>query len=498
MNKIDKKLIGIIVALIVLLFIHSLVKSVDIYYFIFSFSLFLLFVSSLSHINIENIIIDKSKKVSSKLFYGVICNIILINAFYIIIINGVVHILNSSNYFSQLTSILKTMGFTIFVVPILNILCQYLKINKMSQLSCKVKKIFYLMWIALTLSLVIIDNIFHVINYSLVIFIYISQLVSFVIILICCFIRIRNKNIFTLNSQEGFNKLRLKVLLKKIKKILSNNFVTSLRKMIYLSYYYLSIVIVSYLLLFKFNYDFQETCFVIADIYFYNFLFILITIGLIIYFFKDKIAEVINNIKNKEDDIHIDVFFLKLVKNIIPITILMCVLSGPILRFLFNSDNYSIFMFFVWVLPFLILYLVSEKFLEVSLKKKMVYLYLCFGIFMKLVLIVPLINAFYRMGYSFIYGDILSTIIGLFSSFIISIIYFNKKYKINFTKNFEKLLNIIYDNIVLSLILIVTSVIVPLVVSTRLQAIYVLLIYIIVYIVFNFVKKIFNNLWRVK
>lgn len=79
MNKIDKKLIGIIVALIVLLFIHSLVKSVDIYYFIFSFSLFLLFVSSLSHINIENIIIDKSKKVSSKLFYGVICNIILIN-----------------------------------------------------------------------------------------------------------------------------------------------------------------------------------------------------------------------------------------------------------------------------------------------------------------------------------------------------------------------------------------------------------------------------------
>ena len=67
---------------------------------------------------------------------------------------------------------------------------------------------------------------------------------------------------------------------------------------------------------------------------------------------------------------------------------------------------------------------------------------------MKLILIVPLINGFYRMGYSFIYGDILSTIIGLFASFIISIIYFNKKYKINFTKNFEKLLNIIYDNIV--------------------------------------------------
>ena len=95
-------------------------------------------------------------------------------------------------------------------------------------------------------------------------------------------------------------------------------------------------------------------------------------------------------------------------------------------------------------------------------------------------------------------GDILSTIIGLFASFIISIIYFNKKYKINFTKNFEKLLNIIYDNIVLSLILIVTSVIIPLVVSTRLQAFYVLLIYIIIFIVFNFVKKIFNNLWRVK
>lgn len=498
MNKIDKKLIGIIVSLVVLMLVHSLISSVDIYYFTFSFSLFLLFLSSLSHINIENIIIDRSKKAPSKLFYGVICSIILINAFYIIIINGVVHILNNSNYFSQLASILKIMGFTIFIVPTLNILCQYLKINKMSQLSCKVKKIFYLIWIALTLSLVMIDNIFHVINYSLVIFIYIFQLLSFLIIMIYCFIVIRNKNIFTLNQKDNFKRLSIRGLLKKIKKILSNNFVISLRKMVYLSYYYVSIVIVSYLLLFKFNYDFQEACFVIADIYFYNFLFILIIIGLIMYYFKDKIAEVINNIKNKEDNIHIEVFFIKLVKNIIPITILMCVLSGPILRFLFDSDNYSIFMFFIWVLPFLILYLVSEKFLEVSLKKKMLYLYLCFGISMKLVLIVPLINAFYRMGYSFIYGDILSTIIGLFSSFIISIIYFNKKYKINFTKNFEKLLNIIYDNIVLSLILIVTSVIVPLVVSTRLQAIYVLLIYIIVYIVFDFVKKIFNNLWRVK
>ena len=498
MNKIDKKLIGIIVALIVLLFIHSLVKSVDIYYFTFSFSLFLLFVSSLSHINIENIIIDKSKKAPSKLFYGVICSIILINAFYIIIINGVVHILNNSNYFSQLASLLKIMRFTIFIVPTLNIFCQYLKINKMSQLAYKLKKIFYLMWITLISGLVIIDNVFHITNNYLIIFVYVSQLLSFLIIMIYCFIRIRGENIFTLNQKDKFNRLSIRVLLKKIKKILSNNFVISLRKMVYLSYYYVSMVIVSYLLLFKFNYDFQETCLIIADIYFYNFLFILIIIGLIMYYFKDKIVEVINNIKNKEDNIHIDVFFLKLVKNIIPITILMCVLSGPILRFLFDSDNYSIFMFFVWILPFLILYLVSEKFLEVSLKKKMVYLYLCFGISIKLILIVPLINAFYRMGYSFIYGDILSTIIGLFSSFIISIIYFNKKYKINFTKNFEKLLNIIYDNIVLSLIFIVTSVIVPLVVSTRLQAIYVLLIYIIVYIVFNFVKKIFNNLWRVK
>ena len=498
MNKINKKLFVIILALVLLILVRGLITSVDICYFSFSFSLFLLFVSSLSHINIENTATSKIKNVSIKLFYGTICSIILINIFFIIIVNGVMYLLNNYIYFSQLISILNFMAFTIFVVPTLNVLCQYLKINRMSQLSYKVKKIFYFIWIILILSLIIIDNIFHVINCSLIIFIYILQLISFITTIIYCFIVIKNKNIFMLKHKDEFNKISIKVLLRKIKKILSDNFVTSFKKMIYLSYYYLSIVIVSYLLLFKFNYDFQETCFVIADIYFYNFLFILIIIGLIIYYFKDKIVEVINNIKNREDNVHIDVFFLNLVKKIIPITVLICVLSGPILRFLFNSDNYSIFMFFIWILPFIILYLVSEKFLEVSLKKKILYLFLCFGISMKLILIVPLINGFYRMGYSFIYGDILSTIIGLFASFIISIIYFNKKYKINFTKNFEKLLNIIYDNIVLSLILIVTSVIIPLVVSTRLQAFYVLLIYIIIFIVFNFVKKIFNNLWRVK
>ena len=49
------------------------------------------------------------------------------------------------------------------------------------------------------------------------------------------------------------------------------------------------------------------------------------------------------------------------------------------------------------------------------------------GLIAKLILIIPLINSFYRMGYNLIYGDIISTIIGLLITITINYIYIKNK-----------------------------------------------------------------------
>ena len=54
------------------------------------------------------------------------------------------------------------------------------------------------------------------------------------------------------------------------------------------------------------------------------------------------------------------------------------------------------------------------------------------GIVSKIIITVPMINSFYRMGYNLLYGDIISTIISILISVIINYIYIktnNKKEK---------------------------------------------------------------------
>ena len=52
-----------------------------------------------------------------------------------------------------------------------------------------------------------------------------------------------------------------------------------------------------------------------------------------------------------------------------------------------------------------------KRFKYISVSCGIIYTSLIVGIISKIILIVPLINSFYRMGYNLIYGDIISTII---------------------------------------------------------------------------------------
>ncbi len=58
------------------------------------------------------------------------------------------------------------------------------------------------------------------------------------------------------------------------------------------------------------------------------------------------------------------------------------------------------------------------------------------------------------MGYDMASGSLISIILGFIISTIIGIILINKKLKLSLINNFNDILNIIYENIIYSLILI--------------------------------------------
>lgn len=490
MKKKYKNFIYIFALLVMLMFIKFMLYEKDIFSVVISFSMFLIFVNSYSHINIEKEVneLRNNNYIYSqvRLFYLTILIVFLINLIYM----GIIYIITlflSDNYFLfNYNYILLIMGSTIFVIPTLNILSQYLKANNLKKFGSILKLMFYIIWGFLSIILLIVNYKIDISNYMFAIYIYLLEIFAFIVVILCCLLVIKNKKIFKLKQIKKREECKIS-LKNKLKNIFASNIKYSIKKVIYLSYYYVSIVFVFFILLYRYNYGYKEVISIMLDTYFYDFALILILVLYYILKYKKVISNTINNIKEKGI---INNLLIDIANKVISVTILICILSGPILKLLFNSKNSIVFMFFIWILPFILLYIIGIKLLEVSSSKKVLYITLLTGILVKIVLTIPLINSFYRMGYNLIYGDIVANIIGMFVSYIMTILYLNKKYKIDFSNSFEKILNIVYENIILSLILIISSMVISLNVNSKSQALIVIIIYIVIYVIYNIIKNL--------
>ena len=493
-----KRIYKVLFYVFLLIFISYILKNNDLYYFLFSFSMFMIFINSFSHINIEEKIIElKDKKyVNSqvKLFYTTILLVFLINVLYFLIVYVLNIFLNESICFEKYFYISYAMVCSIWIIPTVNIITQYLNGNGNKNLAILVKRLFYYFWCATITIFLIVYYCNSFTKNLFIIIIYLLQYIAFLIDILILSTLIKNKGIFKLGKLKK-RKENNENIFNDVKFILKNNIYYSIRNSINLSYYYFSIVITYLVIIYKYNYPYNETVMLITDTYFYFSLLILILGMMFIEKYKLTILDIKNDVREKsQKGPEIVNLFVNVVKNILPLTLLLCILSGPIVKIVLNNSNSVIFMLLIWIFPFTILYYVSLKIIEFSsLRKTIIYIILFSGLLIKIIFTVPLINSFYRMGYNVIYGDIIASIMGLFTSFIVMIIYINKKYKINFTKVFEKILNVIYENILLCLILVICSMIIPLNVDSRLDAFIVILIYVVIYELFLILKKIIKK-----
>lgn len=256
---------------------------------------------------------------------------------------------------------------------------------------------------------------------------------------------------------------------KEFKEIFTNNFSLKMFSVIKNSYYYMSVIILYMILSIRYNYLLNDVSNIIVFIYFY---------GLYIMDFIVFLISYIINYFNKKED-WLNKIYLTFDK-LLTISIILGIISPFVCKIIFNSSDNSIYLMMLGIMAiFVSLYNLTFENIK---NDKILYISLILGIFAKLLLVIPLIDSFYRTGYNLIYGDIISTIIGMFISFIINYIYLKIKYKKEL--HLERILTILYENIILCILLVVIQFIIPVKSYGYFKSFILMIIYLVISIMF--------------
>lgn len=352
------------------------------------------------------------------------------------------------------------------ILPIILIMKEKEKINK--DIFNAFIYVFLSLFLILNFIYIYISYAFNILNDSLLTLFYLMQIISFLLsVLFICFFK-KIKNLFYLNVND----------LRKYKIKFGNNDSNLYFYTLNIFNFYSSILLVYYILVNKFYYSFEQISNLYKECYI-NSLAIIILVSFFVYYIFIK-----NNNKSIERQI------LNLFKISLPISIFISILSKPLFLLIYNSGKYYFLMFMIWFILIISLYILLIKYATSKINIKLINIVVLLGVIFKIILIYPLIGAVYRMGYNLIYGDILANMISYMVVIILLVVLLKKKRAISLKKYFDLLLTILYNNIIYSLILILLTLFIDIDVKTRFNAVIVILIYLLVSIIFAFLKKI--------
>ena len=131
---------------------------------------------------------------------------------------------------------------------------------------------------------------------------------------------------------------------------------------------------------------------------------------------------------------------LKIILLIIaPIAIFMSGSSTMLWNIFYGYNSYgpSILKFSLVVKILSCLYIVLNSLLQSLNKQKIIYISIAIGTIVKLIVTMPLMNVFDKMNIPAYHGTTASTLVGLAVSIIISIIYLNKKMKLDYSETIK-------------------------------------------------------------
>lgn len=470
-----KKILNILYFLL-MIFLFYFTKDSNMLLFTMSFSMFIIFSSLFSSTSIK----DKINKFNNNKYYYSSNKVFKYTIIFISII--ILMLMLISYLFSLLINI---KGITLVNIC----MCIYLYTNVIMKIegeyiNNKIINIYNIINIILVfISIILLYKVFHFDNYINICILYLINIINFIFFNIMFYIFIFRKNKYVKKREE--NKINY---IKEAKNCLITDKINTIFNIIKSSYIYFSIIILYFILINKYNYSYDTIGNYITSIYLYG-------IGVIYFIYKiinniyiDSFNELKNKIINK-NEYNIYNFINKIINVTISLMVLLIIISKPINNILFNGSTINIILDVSYLLFFYIFYEVIININMICNKEKNVIIILLIGLVISLITSIPIINSSYRMGYNLVSGSIMSIILGITISTIIGIILIRNKLKLSLLDNFNNILNIIYSNIIYTLILVLFTFIVKVDIDKIFNSILVIIFYIFISIVFYIIKK---------
>lgn len=478
------KKISNIISFLLLILLYNFTKDSNMFLLTLSFSMLIIYTSIFSTTSIKS----KLETLYNKKYYYSI-NKIFKNSIILVTIITLVLILIS--YLTSLLINIKGLSIVnismcvyLLTSTIIKLEGEYISIIKSKKLGNNLLNIYNIVNnILLLITIILLYKVFKLENYLNISILYLISLIPFIIINILIYIFIfKNKKEVQKREENKLN------YIKETKKILVTNKISTIFNIIQSSYIYLIIVILYFILTNKYNYNYDTIGIYITSIYFYGINTIYFIYKIIKSIYIDKFNEIKDKIINKENYNLINIIN-KIVSLSISLTILLIIISKPLNNLLFNNKDMNIILNVSYILVFYILYNLIINLNIICNKEKNIIITLFTGLIITLITSIPIINSSYRMGYNLVGGSLISIILGITISIIIGIILIKKKLKLSLLNNFNDILNMIYENIIYSLVLVLFTFIVKVNINSIIKSILVIIFYIFITIIFYITKE---------
>lgn len=478
------KKISNILSFLLLILLYNFTKDSNMFLLTLSFSMLIIYTSIFSTTSIKS----KLETLYNKKYYYSI-NKIFKNS--IILVTIITLVLTLISYLTSLLINIKgllivniSMCIYLLTSTIIKLEGEYISIIKNKKLGNNLLNIYNIVNnILLLITIILLYKVFKLENYLNISILYLISLIPFIIINILIYIFIfKNKKEIQKREENKLN------YIKETKKILVTNKISTIFNIIQSSYIYLIIVILYSILTNKYNYNYDTIGIYITSIYFYGINTIYFIYKIIKSIYIDKFNEIKDKIINKENYNLINIIN-KIVSLSISLTILLIIISKPLNNLLFNNKDMNIILNVSYILVFYILYNLIINLNIICNKEKNIIITLFTGLIITLITSIPIINSSYRMGYNLVGGSLISIILGITISIIIGIILIKKKLKLSLLNNFNDILNMIYENIIYSLVLVLFTFIVKVNINSIIKSILVIIFYIFITIIFYITKE---------
>lgn len=468
----DKNLMIKLFQFITIIILYYISGNNSLFLYASTLSLYNVFISCFKHITLketyQKIEYNHSKL---KILKYIIINIVIICLLFILLS---IFISDATNIFLKIENTFLPyliMSLSIMTEPIIKILLEYLESYRKTNLSSNLLNIYYILEMLILLIISIITLRFTKLSIHISIsLLYLSKIISFLFVASIIYLKVKKLKLNLAKSPEE-KQISCK---KEIKEILKNNSHISIINLTKNSYYYISLIILYAVLSTRYSYSINIIEKSLTFIYLYGIY--------ILNFIIDIVRNITKHINKKENVInYIYISF----KNILTIAMVFGITSPLISKIIFNDNSNWVYLTMIISLSvFVTLYNITFEYMK---SKKIIYVSLISGIICKLILIIPLINSFYRMGYNLIYGDIISTIISMSISIIINYICIKQNNRKE--RTLEKILVTLYETILLCIILVLLQFIVPVKTNSYIKALLILMLYIIISVMFIKLKK---------